>query len=157
MLLVPKYEEHLGALEEQLRRTEALTPDLIAGVIANACTRFAVLGRAPKTRVNQLIDSSAWTDVALAIVELELPRWKLRRLLYEDGKWHCSLSKQPLLPFGLDEVAEASHETLQLAILIAFLRARRTEAVGATGVATVPQVRRSSEGPEFFVCCDNFA
>ena len=27
---------------------------------------------------------------ALALVELELPAWKLRRLIYEDGEWLCS-------------------------------------------------------------------
>ena len=78
-----------------------------------------------KLRVNRLIEAGAWTDATLALVELELPQWKLRGIVYEDGEWHCCLSRQPQLPLGLDEVAEASHEILPLAILIAFLQARR--------------------------------
>jgi hypothetical protein len=30
------------------------------------------------TRVRQLIAAEAWTDAALALIELELPQWKLR-------------------------------------------------------------------------------
>ena len=60
----------------------------------------------------------AWNDAALALVELELPAWKLRRLVHENGKWHCSLSRHPNLPVALDDTATASHEVLPLAILI---------------------------------------
>jgi hypothetical protein len=52
-----------------------------------------------------------------------LPQWKLRRLICEDGKWHCSFSKQLGVPAGLDEVAEADHESLPLAILSALVEA----------------------------------
>jgi hypothetical protein len=45
-----------------------------------------------------------------------------------DREWLCSLSNQPQLPLGLDNVAEASHEVLPLAILLAFLQARRAAA-----------------------------
>ena len=44
MLFDPKYEP-LDALEEQLRRAHALTPDLISNVIADGCTRFPVMKR----------------------------------------------------------------------------------------------------------------
>jgi hypothetical protein len=80
-----------------------------------------------------------------------MPQWKLRRVIYEDGEWLCSLSKQPRLPLSLDEVAEASHEDLALAILIAFLQARRA---GVASLTVVPQVRAM---PGHAVCCDNFA
>ena len=47
-----------------------------------------------------MIQSSSWIDVALALIEI-VPGWKLRRLAYDDGEWHCSLSKQPNLPVEL--------------------------------------------------------
>src|ERR1700704_6539482 len=128
MLFDPKQEQYLGRLEAQLRRAQALTPELISDVLAEGCVRFATRGSAAKFRIDRLIESGAWTDAALALVELELPQWKLRRMLYEDGEWHCTLSKRPQLPIGFDEVAEGSHEILALAILIALLQARRDAA-----------------------------
>lgn len=111
MLSNPKYEGRLDRLTEQLRLAPALTPDLISNVIADACTRLPVLNKAGKaTRIDQLIEAGAWSDAALALIELELPEWKLRRLVYEDGEWFCSLSKQPNLPVVFDDTADACHE-----------------------------------------------
>jgi hypothetical protein len=152
MLFAPKHEEQLGRLEEQLRCARAITSQLMSDVIGQACTRFPAHSRTVKAKVNRLIESGAWTDATLALVELELPQWKLRRIIYEDGEWLCSLSRQPQLPLGLDEVAEASHEILPLAILIALLQARRSAAMGANGMITVPQVRSV---PGYAMCCDN--
>ena len=151
MLFDPKHREHLSAIEEQLRRAQAITPELLADVIAQACTRFAAHGPTAKAKVSRLIECGAWVDAALALIELEMPQWKLRRVIYEDGEWLCSLSKQPRLPLSLDEVAEACHEDLALAILIAFLQARRA---GVANLTVVPQVRAM---PGHAVCCDNFA
>ena len=154
MLFDPKYEEHFGGLEQRLRCAHAPTPGIMADVIGEACTRFASQSPAAKARLDRLMQSSAWTEASLALVELELPHWKLRRLVYDDGEWLCSLSKQPQLPLGLDEVAEASHQVMPLAILIALLEARRAAASSASDVQTVPQVRRL---PRYAVCCDSFA
>ena len=155
MLFDPKYEP-LDALEEQLRRAHAVTPDLISNVIADACTRLPAMKRAGKAaRIDQLIETGAWDDAALALIELELPAWKLRRLVYEDGEWLCSLSKQPNLPVDLDHTADASHEVLPLAILSAFVEARRrASAMRETSLQTVPPVRRTSG---YAICCDNFS
>ena len=150
MLFDPKCQK----LEEHLRCAHAITPELISDVIAQACTRFPAHNRTVKDKVNRLIESGAWTDAMLALVELELPQWKLRRMIYEDGEWLCSLSKRPQLPLEFDEVAEASHEILPLAILIALLQARRSTVVGATGMAMVPHVRSV---PGYAMCCDNLA
>ena len=75
MLFDPKYEEQLDVLEERLHQAHAFTPtrDLMSDVIAKACTRFAAHGATSLVRVNQLIEAGAWTDAALAMVELELP------------------------------------------------------------------------------------
>jgi len=92
MLFDPKHEGPLDALEAQLRRAHAVTPDLISNVIADACVRLPVMKRAGKAaRIDQLIEAGGWDDAALALIELELPAWKLRRLVYEDGEWLCSL------------------------------------------------------------------
>ena len=154
MLLDPKYEVRLGGLEQQLRRAHALTPGIMADVVGEACTRFASQSPAAKAKLDRLMESGAWSDASLALVELELPQWKLRRLVYDDGEWLCSLSKQPQLPLGLDEAAEASHEVMPLAILIALLEARRAAASSVTDVSTVPRVRPL---PGYAVCCDSFA
>ena len=155
MLFDPKHDEQLDALEAQLRRAASLTPDLIFNVIAGACTRLPLIKRAGKAlRIDQLIDAGALIDATLALIELELPAWKLRRLISEDGEWHCSLSKQPSLPAGLDETAEASDEILPLAILIAFIEALRQSLAAREPLPrAVPPVQPVQGYP---VCCDNF-
>jgi len=91
---------------------------------------------------------------ALALIELELPAWKLRRLVYEDGEWLCSLSSHPNLSVALDDTVDARHEVLPLAILSAFVEARRrASAMRETSLQTVPPVRQSSG---YAICCGNF-
>jgi hypothetical protein len=154
MLFDPKHEDRLGGIEKRLRRAHALTPDLLSDVIAQACTRLAAHGPSASAKINRLMECGAWTDAVLALVEIELPHWTLRRLLYEDGEWLCSLSSQPGLPLGLDEVAEASHEILPLAIMLAFVEARRAALESPVSLTAVPQVRPAVG---YAVCCDNFA
>jgi hypothetical protein len=153
MLFDLKNEDRFDRLNDQLRLAPALTPDhLFSNVIAHACTHL----RAEKaSRIYRLIEARAWVDAALALIELELPAWKLRRLVYEDGEWLCSLSRQPNLPAVLDDTADATHEVLPLAILSAFVEAcRRASAMRETSLPTVPPVRRT---PGNAICCDNFS
>src|SRR6267142_3476614 len=96
MLLDPKYEERLGGLEQQLHRACALTPGIMADVIGEACTRFASQSPAAKAKLDRLMESGAWTEASLALVELELPQWKLRRLVYDDGRWLSPLALMSL-------------------------------------------------------------
>ena len=148
MLFDPKYEEQLEVLEERLRHAHAFTPDLMSDVIAKACTRVAahgatyMAGATSMARVNQLIEAGAWTDAALAMVELELPYWTVRRLTYEDAKWYCSISRQPRLPVPLDDTANASHEVLPVAILSALVEAHRR--MGATRAESIRKARKPS-------------
>jgi len=143
-------EQRLEKLREHHRRAERINPELMREVIAETCMRFSALGSAAEAGFNQLVAYGAWTDAVLLLLQLELPQWKLRRILYEDGEWHCFLSKQPQLPLGFDEGAEATHELLPLAILIAFIKARSAVASRAT---SVPQVSAATHDT---VCCDNF-
>ncbi len=146
---------HLRDLQEQIHRARTITPGLMADVIARACPGVRAQPRSVKTRILHLIESGAFADATLALLELELPQWKLRRLMYEDGEWHCSLSKHVNLPTELDEMAEANHEDLPLAILYAFVEARRQSLIaGKSRPQSVPQVRRMQG---YAICCDNFA
>ena len=154
MLLNPKHDERLAKLEEELRCASAVTSRLMSDVIAIACVRVGALGSATKVKVRWLIEAGAWTDATIALLGLELPQWKLRRLVHDDGTWLCSLSKQPGIPLEYGEVAEASHESLPLAILIALVQAQGCAAEGVGAMATVPLVRRA---PVDAGCCDNFA
>ena len=148
-------EQRLRELQEQLRHAQTITPELIADVIARACLRLQAHRATVKARVFRLIESEAFADAILALLELELPQWKLRRLIYEDDEWHCSLSKHLALPAELDEMAEADHKSLPLAILSAFIEAQRHNLSAAQSrPQSVPQVRPAHG---YAICCDNFA
>jgi len=152
----PKTADRLSLLADQIRSAQAITPDLVSDVIDGACVRLPAISRTEKAaRLRRLIEAGAWTEAALALIELELPQWRLRRLVHDDGEWLCSLSSQPNLPGEFDDTVDARHEILSLALLSAFLEAKR-QATGAREVSApaVPQVRRASS---CVVCCDNFA
>jgi len=149
------HEEHLRELQKRLHRARMITPDLMAKVIAQVCPRLQAQRRASKARIIDLVESGACADAALALLESELPQWKLRRLIYEDGEWHCALSKHVGLPAELDDMAEGNHESLPLAILSAFLVARDQSFTAAeTRRNPVPLVGLPHG---YAVCCDNFA
>ena len=102
-----------------------------------------------------MIQSGAWTDAALALIDLELPQWQIRRLAYDDGEWHCALSRQRELPDWLDQPIETHHADLALAILSAFVEAQRAKAPPSrTSVPMVPQDANPLYEP---VYSDNFA
>ena len=65
------------------------------------------------------------------------------------------VSHQRTLPTGLDEIAEASHESMSLAILIAFIAALRQTA--AESEPWPPAAQSVGAGDDYRVCCDNFA
>ena len=140
-------------LEDEIRLATAAAPGLFAAVVAEACSRTGGLRKAGKAaRIDRLIESGAFTDAALALIALELPAWTLRRLVRLDGQWLCSLSQRANLPVTLDDTADASHEVLPLAILLAFLQARRMAATKAG--SAVPNVIPAAD---CVIACDNFA
>jgi len=140
-------------LSEAVRVTPKVTPDIVSQILAGACSRIPLL-RGKATEIGRLIKMGAWLDAVLLLIELELPGWKLRRLIREDGKWFCSLSQQPNLPVTLDDTADGTHEVMPLAILLAFLEGRRRMALAAQPVAAVPSV---DPAPVALICSDNFA
>jgi hypothetical protein len=145
MLFDPNHEAAFGRLANELRLAPAPAPELFSRVVADACRRLPILRSAGKTaQLDRLIEAEAWTDAALALIELELPGWKLRRLAYEDGEWICSLSGQPNLPAQIDDTADSNHEVPALALLSALVEACRRISESKISVATVPQVRSVS-------------
>jgi hypothetical protein len=156
VLFVPNEDLLLADLQQQLRRSERVTCELIADVTARVCTRLQAQQLHARQRLLRLTEAGAFTDAALALLELELPKWKLRRLIYDGGGWHCALSQQPEIPAELDETAEALHETLPLAILSACVEARRHDlsAPQSAPKSCESQVGRTNE---YALCCDNFA
>lgn len=112
------------SLGMRLRHAQALTRPLMLDIM-RTCRGFPSLGRSERTaHVERLIDAQAWTDAALALMELELPLWQLRRIAYDEGEWHCALSHERELPDWLDAAVEARHANLSLALLAAFVEAR---------------------------------
>jgi hypothetical protein len=155
MSLDTKREAGLARVQKQLCSAKAVTPDLMADVIVRARLRFTERPHASRTRIVRLLECGALTDAMFALLEVELPEWKLRRLVYEDGEWICSLSKHRELPDWLDDTAEARHETLALAIAAALLEAQ-SRAAGAERVS-VPTVPQEPRATDCALCCDNFA
>jgi hypothetical protein len=147
---------HSGELSDRLRDVHAVTGELIAEVVDETCRRFPPIRRTEKTaRIEQLIGSGAWTDAALALIDLELPQWQVRRIAYDEGEWYCALSRERELPDWLDRSIEAHHANLPLAILSAFVDAQRINT--PKSITSVPIVPRDANPLYEPVCCDNFA
>lgn len=142
-------------LDNALQSATTPVPALFRAVMDCGGGRLSLLRRSGKCSViDHLIASGAWTDAALALIQLGMPAWIVRRLAYEDSEWHCSLSRHPNVPIALDDMAEARHEILALAILRALVGAARRGTASARPISAVPEVRPV---PDQIICCDNFA
>ena len=165
MLVRSRNVDVLDRLNDRVRRAPAVSADLMLGLIEATSTLLPELNGTRKAAVvHRLVKCRAWTDAALALLEIELPQWKLRRLVFEDGKWLCSLSRQINMPPALDDGVEATHSVMPLAILGALLEAKRQASIKSE---CCPVARRSlsSHGPPAIsreglcgtVSCDNFS
>ncbi len=144
-----------GEVGDRIRDACGVTAEFLADIIRASCRRFPSQGQTTKSaRVEQLIQSQAWTDAALALIDLELPQWQVRRLVYDEGEWYCALSRQRELPEWLDQAIETRHADLALSVLSAFVEARRVSAsTSRTSVPPVPQNATPLYEP---LCSDNF-
>jgi hypothetical protein len=144
----------LDSLEEVLQSAQEPTLHLLERIVTGVCTRIPL--RAKSETFDRLIHFAkigAWTDAALVLIANELPLWRVRRLAYENGEWHCALSYQPNLPMAFDDYAEATHEFLSLAMLRAFVEARRRGCAMQESASIVPHIQ---PWPEQIMCCENY-
>src|SRR6476659_1542549 len=143
-------------LSNQLHDAYTVTAEFLSDIIAKSCRRFPSTSQSGKAaRVERLIQSGAWTDAALALIDLESPQWQVRRLAYDEGEWHCALSRQRELPEWLDQSIETHHTDLALAILSAFVEARRVSAPSSR--TSVPSAPRRADTLYEPIWADNFA
>ena len=141
-------------LDDRLRDAHAVTAELISEVIGESCRRFPSAGQTT-SRIGRLMESGAWTDAALALIDLELPQWQVRRIAYDEGEWYCALSRERELPDWLDRSIETRHADLPLAILSAFVDAQRIAAPSSR--TSVPTVLHDATALYEPACSDNFA
>src|SRR5260370_31300910 len=95
MTLLSKHRDP-AELDDRLRDAHAVTSELMAEIIGETCRRFPSVGQSKKSeRIERLIQTGAWTDTALALIDLELPRCQARRVAYDEGEWYCALSREP--------------------------------------------------------------
>ena len=155
MLLASIGHHNPAEISERIHDAPAAADSLLREIVSTTCQRFASLGRSARTaRIERLLGAGALTEAALALIDLELPQWHLRRIAYDGGEWFCALSRERELPDWLDQSVEAHHRDLALAILAAFVEAQDVSA--AKGRPSVPTVR--CEANVFHAqICDNFA
>jgi hypothetical protein len=155
---MPLLREHHDPRElaDRLRDAHAVRAELMSKIVGKTCRRFPPIWPTEQTmRIERLIGSEAWTDAALALIDLELPQWQVRRIAYDDGEWYCALSRERELPDWLDQSIETRHADLALSILSAFVEARRVSTPSSgTSVPVVPRDANPLYEP---ACCDNFA
>src|SRR6202035_5414275 len=133
-----------GELDDRLRDAHAVTAELMSQIITETCRHYPPICRTRKSvGIERLIQSGAWLDAALALIDLELPQWQVRRIAYDEGEWHCALSRARELPDWLDQAIEAHHEDLPLAVLCAFVEAQRIG--GPASRTSVPNVPRGAD------------
>jgi hypothetical protein len=143
------------SLSARLRRAQAMTRPLMLDIV-HACRRFASLGGSERTaRVMRLIEAEAWADAALGLMELELPLWQVRRIAYDEGEWHCALSRERELPDWLDAAVDARHADLALALLSAFIEVQVLAV--ETSRPSVPTVRPALDPLYEPAACENFS
>jgi hypothetical protein len=149
------HQAHEFHPSEALDATATASAALFTDVLATARHGTPIRKALEVARIKHLIASCAWTDAALALLALDLPRWQLRRLAYDDGEWHCALSKNREMPEWLDTAIETHHPDMALAILGAVLQARHEGLTPA--LASVEMGPDAPDEPWQPALCDNFA
>jgi hypothetical protein len=153
MLHIPRQETPLDQLAERLHQAGAVSPGTIADVISHACSRIAAHAPYARENLKRLTAAGAWIDAALALLALEAPQWKLRRLALDNDEWFCSLSRHPQLPIELDDTVDSRHENAAIAILLALVETRKTAQPEFSRAAAL----RLQPPPANAMNCDNFA
>ncbi|EJN14899.1 hypothetical protein PMI42_01558 [Bradyrhizobium sp. YR681] len=83
-----------------------------------------------------------------------MPMWRVRRIAYDEGEWHCALSRERELPDWLDAAVEGCHGDLAVALLSAFVEVQALAAEASR--PSVPSVRPVLDPLCEPLACDNF-
>lgn len=143
-------------LSERIHDAPAATTTLFRDIIDATCRRFSLPGQNAKSeRIERLLSAGAFVEAALALIDLELPQWQLRRIAYDGGEWYCALSRERELPNWLDQSIEGRHHDLTLSILAAFVDVQLASAPRSR--PSVPLVRHDTSAFCVVTGCDNFA
>jgi hypothetical protein len=155
MLPTPATPHEAVEINDLIRDVPKATTTVFRKIVETACRRFPSIGQSEKTaRIERLMDADAFAEAALALVDLELPQWQVRRIAYDGGEWYCALSRDRELPDWLDQSVQGHHQDLALAILAALVEAQAVTA--PLSQPSVPASRR--EANVFFAqMSDNFA
>jgi hypothetical protein len=160
MLFHPDYAERLRRISERINAADAVTNDLISELIGAISDRHGAGKHGAEKHdqwredIKTFVQIGAWTDAAIIFMKMELPRWKLRRLVYDEGEWHCAISHQRDLPEWLDATIETHHNDLSIALLKSIVEAIRqdmSQDAPTLNIWTKPIDQRN------LICCDNFA
>ena len=146
MFLHSPHSAQLATLAGKVSLADEATPEMLFEIVAETARRLSAPGEA--TQLHQLIEAGALTEAALALINLELPLWQIRRITYDEGEWHCAVSRQRELPEWLDEAIETTHASLTLAIVSVYIETvRQIEASKEPSRPSVPQTRRDRFEP----------
>ncbi len=146
----------IGALRAKICCAQTVTAELASAALDLMAARSAAPGRtAQAQRVRSLIDGAAWTEAALAIADLDHSR-TVRRLIHEDGEWHCRIGSRWAVPYWLDDSVEFSHPMLPLAILGALIEAAQQVPATVRTPTSVPRSQLGQAGSISAVSCDNY-
>jgi hypothetical protein len=144
-------------LQREMSRADAVTAELASAALQLAFARCAAPNRIQQAqRIRELIGVQAWTDAALALVELDRSL-VVRRLCHDDGEWHCTIGSQWPMPEWLDDTVELAHPVLPLAILGALVEGLNQNRAAPAPATSVPQSRSDLSDTTAAICCDNFA
>src|SRR4030088_3539088 len=111
--------QQLATLAARVSAADEATPELLSGIVAETARRLSAPDDAAQP--HQLIEAGALTEAAFSLINLKLPLWQIRRITYDEGEWHCAMSRQREIPEWLDEAIEATHASLTLPIVSHFL------------------------------------
>jgi hypothetical protein len=145
-----------AGIGERIHNAPKATTTIFRETIEATCRRFPSLGQSVKTaRIERLLGAEALTEAGLALIDLELPQWQIRRIAYDGGEWYCALSRDRELPDWLDQSVQAHHQDLALAILAAFVEAQAL--TSPLSQPSVPTVHHETSATYVAASCDNFA
>lgn len=152
MLVHTDHSRRLAHFSHRVGAADAREAPLVSSMIADAMERLAETNNdRHAAQLAGLVEADAWTEVALAVLDVEFPHWKLCRLIYDGGEWHCTLSLHRDLPQWLDQAIETHHADLAMAIFKGLIEAAEQDETRAP--APVPRIRKDQTDP---VLCENF-